>query len=264
MLNANQKLWHRVIGASAIGPLHKITTMPCQDAFAFESFSSGYSVIAVADGLGSAKLSDFGARNAVDAAVATAKNLITASPGNVAVLEDVARKAARAARKELEEKADVYNCKLRDIACTLIVAIMYQDDLAVAHIGDGAVIARIGDELITVSGPAESEYANEVTPLTGRDWEKYLRVAAKTSNVTAVMAFTDGCQRAAFKKTPEGLIPFHGFCDPVFSFIREVEDEKEGAYEIESMLYSPKICNNSEDDKTLVVVVVNPAKGTCL
>jgi predicted FMN-binding regulatory protein PaiB len=70
------------------------------------------------------------------------------------------------------------------------------------------------------------------------------------------MAFTDGLQRAALKKSAEGYSPFNGFCEPIFSFASEVSDIGEAEVEIAQLLSSKKLSDNSEDDKTLVIAVL--------
>jgi hypothetical protein len=47
-----------LFGASVIGPLHIQNDIPCQDAYVYEILSSGWGLIAVTDGLGSASKSD--------------------------------------------------------------------------------------------------------------------------------------------------------------------------------------------------------------
>lgn len=244
--------FHRILGASAIGPLHLINVTPCQDAFAYDALLSGYAFIAIADGLGSAFLSDFGAKSAVDAAVFTAKEMVVSNKEDFE-LNLIVKKAVFSARKSLLEKAKEYQCNLRDLACTLIVVAMYMDSVAVAHIGDGAVVAKIKNGLKLISGPEDSEYVNEVSPLTGENWEKSLRITPTITNILGIMTFTDGLQRAALRKTSDGLIPFEGFCEPLFSYVTEIENIKEGEEDIKRLLSSKKVCINSEDDKTLVI-----------
>src|SRR3989304_5014074 len=65
-----------IIGASAIGPFHVINGIPCQDACAFETLSSGFGIIALADGLGSASKSEIGATIAVGMSVNKVKEII--------------------------------------------------------------------------------------------------------------------------------------------------------------------------------------------
>ncbi len=258
------KIYHRIIGASVIGPLHIIKDMPCQDACAFKAFTSGFGVIAVADGLGSALKSEIGASSAVNASEQKVEEILNGKSA-LEDISEVAKEAVFSARKALEEKSIELQCELRDLACTLIVVVMYKNSIVVAHIGDGAVIAETHDGLKLISAPDESsEYANEVSPITGKDWEQSLRISPQATDVLGVMAFTDGCQRAAFRKTQDGLLPFDGFCGTLFSYMKEVKDLKEAEEDIKSLLLSKKVCENSEDDKTLVIACFNPGQSDTL
>lgn len=248
------QVFYRILGSSAIGSLHIKNAIPCQDAYAYEVLLSEAGVIAVADGLGSAVLSDFGARHAVDTAIKTVKELMGDTAPDLQNMADVVKKSVYSARKVLEQKAIEFQCKLRDLACTLIVIVMHKHRVVVAHVGDGAVIGKTGKGLELISAPADSEYANEVSPLTGKDWEDSLRISRKDADVFAIMAFTDGLQRAALKKTSEGLTPSAGFCAPLFLFADEAEDLKEAEKDLKSFLLSEKF-KYFEDDKALVIAV---------
>ena len=242
-------------GASVIGPLHVQLNIPCQDACSFEVITSDFVIAAIADGLGSASKSDTGARLVVEAAVKTVKEAIDCRRGNHLDICETARNAAIAARNSLEEKAMIERCSLRDLACTVIVIVAHKDNISVAQIGDGAVVAKIDDDLRLISAPAESEYLNEVTPITSKDWEKSLQVSPQVSGVKCVAAFTDGLQRAALLKDQDGLKPFEGFLEPIFSYAQELDDLKQGEQDIKDLLASHKLSAHSEDDKTLIIGV---------
>lgn len=226
-----------VVGASSTGASHVRDKQPCQDAFAFRPTDDGV-VIAVADGLGSASSSDRGARAAVDAAVGGAPD----------PLEMVAR--ARAALERIAEEDQV---PLRDLACTLLCAVVTGDTVVTAHIGDGAIVG-LSERLHLVSAPEHTEYLNEVTPLTADDWEDHVRTAGPLPDTRGLAVFTDGLERAAITAGGE---PHPGFFDPVFSFIA-VTEEAVATEEIERMLGSPTLGEHSDDDKTLVIAWLPP------
>ena len=246
----------RVFGASVIGPLHIEKGIPCQDACAFSILPCGLGVIAVADGLGSASMSEVGAKLAVEAAVQSVNDALAESDTPHTPLEEIVSCAVHSARKMLEQKSVEEQRTLRDLACTIIVTVFEADRLAVGHIGDGAVVGQAKDGLQLLSCPGESEYTNEVVPLTSSDWLESLRIVPTVSGVECVAVFTDGCQRAALRRSLDKLEPFAGFFDPIFSYARELLDQAEAEREIRALLSSKKMCENSEDDKTLVVAVL--------
>lgn len=246
-------------GCSVIGPFHEMNSLPCQDACTFGNFPQGVAVIAVADGAGSAVKSDVGAQRAVNAAVNVVKETTANKDANNLDLSEVARAVILSARAALEETASELQCRLRDLACTLIVVVMRHDNVSVAHIGDGAVVAKTHEGLKILSGPEESEYTNETSFLSEEKWETVLRIAPICTGVLGIAAFTDGCQRAALLKSPDGLLPYDRFLEPIFSYASQVEDPQIGTQDIRDLLSSRKVCENSEDDKTFVISVLKTA-----
>jgi hypothetical protein len=244
----------RVFGASVIGPLHIQARVPCQDACEYRILPSGTILIAISDGLGSAKNSDIGSKLAAAAAIeALETNLFADSIVDRCAL---VRTAVTKAHNALCEHKKNIGGEIRDLACTLIIVLFEGDSVAVAQVGDGAVVAEVDGDLVTLSGPGDSEFTNEVTPLTSSEWENELRISVSKAP-DGIAVFSDGCQRAAFKKSEAGITPFQGFFGPLFRFAREVKDTVVGVKEIESLLACEKICNNSDDDKTLVLAVRN-------
>ncbi len=246
----------RVFGSSVIGPMHLQGEIPCQDACAYAATAADAIVIAVADGLGSAKRSDAGASLAVASAFRFCMTALDSESDEERKIEELVRDAAAHARKELELLAQEESCNLRDLACTLIIAIATGRQFAVAHIGDGAVVGEIEGILSLISSPGESEYTNEVVPLTSSEWRNSLRISSGESSIRGIAVFTDGCQRAAFRKVEDALVPFERFFTPVFNYAREVTDVVAGASEIAELLASVKLCEHSDDDKTFVVGVI--------
>lgn len=242
-----------IFGASVIGPSHIQKNMPRQDALAYDILNSNFGIIAVADGLGSASMSDLGAQLAVEKVIEGTEKGIEKFKTDIS---NVAGYAAKYARKELEKKAIEEKYNLRDLACTLIVLVIHNNVVSVAHIGDGAVVAKINDDIKLLSGPEESEYINEVVPLTSKDWEKSLRVTPKIFGVSHIAVFTDGCQRAVLVKSRTGLQPYKKFFEPLFSDTQEIKDKEERDKEIRDFLSSKKMSESSEDDKTFVVAVL--------
>jgi hypothetical protein len=201
-------------------------------------------------------MSEVGATLAVQAAVQWLKDLFAASATSQVPLEEMVRSAIWSARKSLELKSVEQQWTLTSLACTMIVIAFKGDGLAVGHIGDGGVVGQTQDGLRLLSSPGESEYTNEVVPLTSSEWMESLRVLPTVPGIKCVAAFTDGCQRAALRRSNDKLEPFEGFFAPIFSYARELPVYGEAEGEIKALLSSKKICDNSEDDKTLVVAVL--------
>lgn len=246
-----------VFGASVVGPLHVRNDLPCQDACSYQVLPSGWVVIAVADGLGSARRSEVGAVTAVTGTIEGIRRLLAEPSGYEASLPDAARNGVYSARAALETKASELGLDLRELACTMIVVVGRARSVSVAHVGDGAVVGLVESQLILLSGPGESEYVNEVVPLTADSWEAAVRVTTEITGLQCVAAFTDGCQRAALLRSEGGLEPFARFFLPLFAYAQEVQDVEVGSDEIAEFLSSERLNAHFDDDKTLVVAVLD-------
>jgi hypothetical protein len=220
-----------VIGARVAGASHARDDTPCQDAFAWRAVDDGV-ILAIADGLGSAARSAEGSQAAVAAAIQP---------------EDLgdAVAAARAAVEALDGE-------LRSFASTLLVVHWRNGIATAAHVGDGSAVARTPDGLCVLSAPEESEYINEVTPLTDDLWSDHVRVSEPLPNVDALALFTDGCQRAAIRP---GGAPSDGFFQPLFAYLAEPGADQT---EIAALLAGAKMSEHSDDDKTLLLAVTPP------
>lgn len=234
------------IGASVCGPAHVEAGLVCQDAFAFASTNLG-AVLALSDGLGSATRSQEGAEAAVHAAVDAVGGR---SDSSCSAAFDAIR-AARLALGELARGSD-----LDEFACTLLVGVAGRDELVVAQIGDGGVVAETAGDLVLVSDPGDSEYVDEVEPLTAADWENRIRYSG-AREVTAISMFSDGCQRAALTRSAGMWIPHPGFFNPLFRHARSALSAEEGSKDIETLLAGRKMTECSEDDKTLLIALLS-------
>jgi hypothetical protein len=253
-----------VIAATRIGESHQASGAPCQDAFAWAEVDRGLLVIAVADGLGAAPRSDEGAAIIVQAAVDGALAACAAEPA-AHDLERLVRLSTFAARAAVEGYADVSGIPLSELASTLVLVAVGGSSVCAAQVGDGAVVAETSQGLTLVSGPNHGEYINEVTPLTARTWLEGFRVSPVFGPVRAIAVFTDGCERAALRRdhgaSPD-LSPHQGFFGPLFEFGRSVIGEAAGESELSGFLASSKMAESSDDDKTLVLAILDRPPGT--
>ncbi|WP_048152763.1 PP2C family serine/threonine-protein phosphatase [Methanolacinia paynteri] len=249
-----------VFGGKTTGSSHIKKGVPCQDAFRSEKTDSGEIIVAVADGLGSAEHSEIGAKIAVNTAVDKIKSLFTNSDygipdASLMKNRDIITEAFSASRTALEDFAGDNGYPLKKLACTLIVAFTWERYLTTGHIGDGAVTALIQDEIRIISDPGNSEYVNEVTPLTSGKIEDNIRINENIPYVSVFAAFTDGCQRAFLVRKNGEYLPYEPFFRPIFTYAKDVADEEEASKEIVRFLESDKMNENSDDDKTLVIAV---------
>jgi len=252
-----------VFGGKTAGSSHTAKGLPCQDAFRFEITERREIIVAVADGLGSAKHSETGALKAVNSAVDKIKSifeegrLYDTPVAGMMKNRDIVKEAFYSARESLEEYSKETGLPIKALACTLIVVFTYEGFITTGHIGDGAVVAEKEGNITIISFPGESEYINEVTPLTAGKIDENIRINENIPGVEAFAVFSDGCQRAFLQRKEGEYTPYEPFFRPFFSYAKGLADEEKASKEIAGFLESKKMMENSDDDKTLVIAVMD-------
>jgi Protein phosphatase 2C len=240
------------IGASVVGSSHLKTKQPCQDYYSFR-IEGDLCYCGIADGLGSASHADIGARIAVESGLDALKTIISTS--NKLSSQQWAEYAATAfsrARKAVLEEADKQQVAARELATTLLLAILSPQAFASCHIGDGAAVVQCGVGIITASPPDRLEFANETTPLTSERFASALRTQFLAEPVTAVALLTDGLQNLAINSRDNA--PFLPFFEPFFTGISAIEDGSLATRQLEQFLSSKRVLDRTDDDKTLVII----------
>lgn len=222
----------------------------CEDRFASKVCDDGTVLLAVSDGLGSAKHAATGAEAAASAAVRAGSAVVRAAPDFPPAT--LARHMLACARAHVVTLADAMGAAPGELACTLIAIVARPGEAAAAHIGDGAAIVEGDAGFEVLSGPPVREYINEVEPLTARDWARHVRVSVHDGALRSVSAFTDGCQHAALTARGEVGDRF------IPAIVEHVRATGAGDDALHAVLSGSKINEHCDDDKTLVVALVGP------
>lgn len=177
-------------GFSLQGKSHIRKGVVCQDSHLVDQLENGWYLLAVADGVGSAKHSEEGSQIATTSTAQYCRGHITSEMDSTQVL-DVLKGAYESAFRQIEEHCASKNGRIEDYDTTLSVAIYTGSEVYLGHAGDGGIVVKDSDgkyEMITM--PQKGEDGISVRPLrAGRDsWE--FGIVYKT--VTAVLLATDG------------------------------------------------------------------------
>lgn len=254
MSASNTKSPWIVAGASARGVSHRKKGTACQDAFAWERLDCDWAVLAVADGAGSAELSDIGAKLAVHTAIAGVRKQLIAARLVGSLTEDIMREALRKcaceAREAVIRAAEYVGRCPRELASTLIVVIAGATVTAALHIGDGAVVIQTADGKIhALSKPDTDEFMGETTFLVGSDSIPRARIGIGPA-ADSIALFSDGIQLLALQYP--SWEPFDTFFRQTFAFMNE-HGKAGAASEIEAFLSSEKLAARTDDDVTLLL-----------
>ena len=240
----------RYLGASVAGTSHIQRDIPCQDSHESQIIGDHTVVIAVADGAGSAERAEEGSRAAAHTATAfIADQLRAAQPDRAEAWNALLAQALKEARSALEQLAGA-NLKL--VATTLLLAVATPEWLATAQLGDGGIVGEFRfEELRVFSRPGNAEYINETVFLTSPDFlnQAHYTVSA-AEDLTGIALFSDGMQLLAIQYADNTA--HKPFFVPVFEFAARPGSKVE---ELVEFLRSERVCERTDDDKTLSIAV---------
>ena len=243
----------KVIGASVQGTSHQANGSPCQDVHLYRVLPGGVLLVAVADGAGSAARTGEGAALAVEHAIGALEAALgDAWPGDAAAWRVLLADCVTAARAAIVQLAERDASPLRLFATTLIVAIAAPGQLITGQVGDGlAVAVDAGGNLLLAARPQRGEYANEACFITMPQASDLLDVQVHDLAIRSLAVSSDGLLRLALKLP--GLEPHAPFFKPLFDYIAGVDDETVAGHQLADFLCSPRVCDRTDDDKTLVL-----------
>ena len=241
----------RYAAGQATGSSHAKTGKPCQDRMGC-SIENSTLIAVVADGAGTADLAHIGAEIAVDAMSSIARLGVRAGRDDY---RDVLREGARLARERLVEAARERKASPRDLACTLLAAIVAPIGGAALQIGDGVIV--IGDGTPSwrwVFWPQKGEYANTTFFLSD---ERALENAAVTDlgdDVVDVALMSDGMEALALNfANREVHTPFfRSVFNPLHGAAGAGENTKLSTG-LAQLLTSDAVRSRTDDDTSLVL-----------
>lgn len=249
----------RLAGASVCGAGHEKTGLPCQDAHCWRELESGLVVIAVADGAGSAPLSQVGAEKAATTAVGhVAAQLDRPVVGTESdeYWQGLVTEAMAAARAAVEFEAGARSMAMGDLATTLILVLAGRDFVVATQIGDGAVVIEEDGVMQSLLRPAATEYLNETIFLTSTEALSNRQTAIRRGRLNYLAVMSDGLQMAALRMP--GGDPHPGFFKPLFQFLSQQENSLGAGQGLSAFLSSPRLRQRTDDDVTLVMAAMIP------
>ena len=198
-------MWHTQT-AAVTGSGHRSKQLPCQDkTWCLEA--NGVTAIALADGAGSAALSQEGAEIAVRMICRTLcerfDELYAAkSPVEMRVL------ALQGIRERIRSHAMAREASVSSFACTLLAVAVRGNDYLLIHVGDGVIGYQKNGRVLVASGPQNGEYANTTSFVTSRDVYRTAHVLRGVQpELEGFLLMSDGCEAALYQKQRASIAP---------------------------------------------------------
>jgi hypothetical protein len=248
-------MW-RFLNQSAEGTSHRETGTECQDySFGSACAAPGENVLvlACADGAGSAPQSAVGARIACQVAVRRAAEFFAAGNRLNDIKEPLIRAWIDSVHSEIAAEAQRRGSLPRELACTFLFCVLGDAAGAFAQVGDGAIVARIGEVYQPIFWPQDGEYLNTTFFVTDDEYASQINVSISSNPINEVAMFTDGLQMLALDYSTRTA--HKTFFAPMFESLRTAADPQDLVVPLKQFLDSPKVNERTDDDKTLVIAV---------
>lgn len=254
--------WKYVYGTVA-GTSHLARGLPCQDYSLIREFiradTEPVLLMVASDGAGSASRSELGSKLVCDSIHTRTDAYLKQSSAISDITEDLIKDWLDDwIRRDLYKQASAEELKVREFACTLIVALIGATTSIFFQIGDGAIVIGQDGEYRPVFWPQNGEYANSTYFVTDDTAPDNL-LFQKLETVNEVAVFTDGLQGLALKfDTKSAHNPFF------IPFFTRLRSEPAGECEVlspllQEFLISPAVNDRTDDDKTLLLATRRPA-----
>jgi len=242
----------QLVGCAVRGPGHEADDSPCQDAWCCHELPGDRFVIAVADGLGSARLSHVGSDIATTAVAQHLREHYESADSIDGAARGTFERAFRHARSSLVEAAKRRNVELSDLHTTLLAVVGGPRGVAGAGAGDGgAVCGQDGgyEPLFQPEAAVTDLAASHITyPLTHPDWEQYFRFDHR-AEYDRVAVFSDGLEQWAWDGPCD---PNANWLDSAFRLLEDADSTAAAKQELQTALNNDNY-RGSGDDKTLVM-----------
>lgn len=252
--------WKGVV-RSYIGTRHKQQQQPCQDYGSYFLLNKNDLIVgAVADGAGSAKHSDVGARLAVykvmsifrEIALLPQKGERLSHPLDEQEARTLFSRIVQEVVATLEEQALNENYSIDELACTLLVFVATPHWLAAMQIGDGFIVVGLqGEERKLLFQPDKGEFVNQTTFVTSANALDEMQVKVISGQQQFICASTDGLERVAIRMSD--WTPFPPFFKPLEEYLWETPNPEQDDEYINTFLDSERLNARTDDDKTLLL-----------
>jgi Protein phosphatase 2C len=248
----------RFAWAAVEGTSHTASGAPCQDSAAAEVLDTSEGSVLVGvicDGAGSAAHADVGAWLGSRTLVELVELHFEGGGTLEGIDRDLASHWVERVVEALGADAAAHGRDLRDYACTLLAAVVGRDSAAFFEIGDGAiVISRGEDDWCYVFWPQHGEFANTTNFVVSPDARHLIEFAFAPERIKELALFSDGLENLVLHQATRAV--HEPFFRQMLAPVRRVEAPglaEKLSVDLASYLRSPRVCERTDDDKSLIL-----------
>jgi hypothetical protein len=251
-------MW-KLLFQSVQGVGHRRTGEPCQDCCRVrlqQSRGETVLVLVCADGAGSATHAAVGARRTCAGIIQLVRADLREGLPVAHIDRDTAQSWCLRQRRQLQVEADRLEIGLRELACTLLLAVVGETAAAFVQIGDGVMVVARDDSWEAVFWPQSGEYANTTNFITDPEWAEHLAFAHRPARLNELAVLTDGLQTLALSFAGRAV---HGpFFRPMFQRLRCATPGEGLPRALRQFIDSEPVNARTDDDKTLILATRVP------
>lgn len=244
--------------ASVKGTSHELSDLPCQDSSLCRIIkdSNGQEILlAIAsDGAGSSSMADVASQLSCKLFASQAEEFLSLN-----AISDISESLVRGwidnIVVRLLTEAEEAGHKKRAYACTLLVAIVGNQESVFVQVGDGCMVVSVEgapDDYCWVFWPERGLYANSTYFLIDDILHEHIQYDFIKRPLVEVAVFTDGIESLALKYSDQqAYLPFF---QGIFPGVRRAgDDSRKTSQALESFLNSDRVNERTDDDKTLIL-----------
>jgi hypothetical protein len=221
-------------------------------------------LIAVAcDGAGSAKLSQVGSTATCRFLLDRLKTLVVDQPAIDQISREAVTTVVLEAQANLRLVAETHGATMRDLACTLVTAVVGGEGAVFFQVGDG--VAIVGprnepvDEFSWIFWPERGEYANTTTFLCDERVSEHVQYDASRNVIDELAVLTDGIQNLVLdyrRHSAHGPF-FRRMMEPLRTR-KDIGHVAQLSTALAGYLGSQTVNDRTDDDKTLIIASRRP------
>lgn len=248
----------RAVGASVVGTSHVKTEAPCQDSHRLEILGEAEPIVVMvaSDGAGSASRSEYGSAIACQELTDNIRLYVEEGGSLADITRELANGWLENAAVALSEEAAAVGVGVREYACTILVAIVSENNAVFMQVGDGAIVfwGRGEDDWCLMAWPQHGEYINTTCFLTDPVARANFEFCSTAQPVDEIAVFTDGIEALVLHYATHSV--HSPFFDGVFPAVRALAEpglNAEMSAKLAAYLGSSAISDRTDDDKTLLL-----------